>query len=150
MSFGDEMTFDELICDYGFVTSDGNLFWKQQSETTFLVIEKKIDNEGNQRYDFYKLNNKHQEIKFYERNVIEFFLVRRVVSHFNFLKELDRKKKLEPFGGSEIKYLQHLKKKHEDTQKMKEANLAFHDGIDRRKRRKYSDNQLRMDFEEVE
>jgi len=106
------MTFNELILDYGFMTSDGNLFWKQQSETIFLVIEKKLeDDEGNQRYDFFKLNCKHQEVKYYEKNIIEFFLVRRVVSHFNFLKELERKKKLEPFDGSEAKYLQHLKRK---------------------------------------
>jgi len=135
------MTFDELVLDYGFVTNDGSLFWKQRHQTIFLMIEKSVDSEGKERYDFYKLNDKNQVIKYYDRNINEFFLVLRVQKHFRFLAELDRKKKLESFGGSELKYHQHLRKERKNAQ-MNQANLVLHDGKGRRK----SDNQMKMDF----
>lgn len=152
------MTFDEMIAHFCFETNDGgHLYYRQISAVSWVVIEVSYSLDNMEIvYDFYKIKassnkrNGGRQIKYYETKVCELFLVSRVVKYFEFLADLKRKKKLEPFGGSEHKYREHLKKQALKEKKielektrMKDTNLILHDGKSRRKR---CAGQMKMDL----
>lgn len=152
------MTFSELIKHYGFKKKSDGILFKQWGVNVWYVIEiHEMDTEKKEcKYTFYKII-RHQRSyttrKDYEVEVDELFLVSSVKKHFNYLKKLEREKKLKPYGDSKNGYYQHLKEQRIASEKAEKEipkqwemivnNLELHDG---KKGRKQSPNQMKMKF----
>lgn len=147
------MTFEKMIKDYGFVADTSWRFKKELNEVSTLVIEKKVLSERGIVYDFYKIKfGRFPEVKEYCESEDEFFLISRVQKYFDFIKEERIKKRLQPYGGSMIKYQESLRVKKKECIASKKRifkhcetvldNLELHD--EKTSRRKQAPNQMRM------
>ena len=147
------MTFEEMIKEYGFVTNTSWHFKKGLNEVSTLIIEKKVLSEGGIVYDFYKIKlGRFPEVKMYCESEDEIFLISRVQKYFDFIEKERIKKRLQPYGGSMIKYQESLRVQKKECIVSKKRilkhcetvldNLELHD--EKTSRRKQAPNQMRM------
>jgi len=149
------MTFGEMIEEYGFTSYTSQVFQRRISETSLLVIERRMLSERGEVYDFYKVKTgRIPEIKIYCDAEEEFLLISRVQKFFAFIKEEKAKKRLQPYGGSMVEYQKHLRERKEVEKRRKEKKelsecwKMISNKLElvnnENERRKYDPNQMRM------
>ena len=148
----------KMLEQYGFSTSDGLYYVRQRGRTVFLIVELKVNQDGEVVYDFYKLTTYlKRENKYYCENDGEEFFVRRFKKYFKNYEAWKKKKMLEAKGFKSeyeyYRYLDELRKKEFERQKkdeiarqqMDEANLKQVDKsvfATKRHSKKINDEQL--------
>lgn len=155
------MMVDMLMAEYGFSLNADGLYVKQTGKTVYLIVECFDCEEAGFVYDFYKLSTyKKGCTKYVERQVSDVFLMASIKKYFKQLKNWEKKKILEPFGGSEDAYCQRLwlleKRRREREAKeeaisvgMREANVSRVSKERSRvgRNRWVGDDQLRLNFD---